>query len=179
MNSDNNNPIYNHDTLEFVQVAVQFCAFLEQSEGRQREVFVDTLLKLLPLLYLKAQLLPEVESEGDFLPADQVTEEDYNWLRRVVWSILGHDDQYLDVSYEETLQTDETKWKSVSENLADAYQPIRNFLAAYQGGVEECMHDALWAVVDNFKLYWGQSIVDAMRRLHQLKYAFRDNEEEY
>lgn len=178
MENDNTNPIYSHDTIEFVTVAVQFCAFLEQAQQLSREELVGKLLKLLPLLYLKAQLLPQVESEGDFLPADQVTEDDYNYVRHAVWSILGDDDQYLDVVWEEAMQTDETQWKSVSEHLADIYQPVRNFLATYQGGVEACMHDALWAVSDNFQLYWGQSAVDAMRRLHQLTHTLRNNEED-
>ena len=33
------------------------------------------------------------------------------------------------------------------------------------------MQDALWAVRDSFELYWGQNLVDTLRRLHRLKYA--------
>ena len=65
---DNTKVIYSHDTLEFVTVSAEFCAFLEQSEGRDKREFVETMLKLLPLLYLKACLLPEVVSDEDFLP---------------------------------------------------------------------------------------------------------------
>ena len=169
--NDKSKTIFSHDTLEFVTVAIEFCAFLEKSEGRARKDFLDTMLKLLPLLYVKEQLLPAVDSDGDFLPQGKVTEDDYNYVRRIVYDILGDDDQYLDISYENEMETDETQWKSVSEHLADIYQPLRNFLAVYQDGVEDCMTDALWAVRDEFELYWGKALVDAMKRLHQIRYS--------
>lgn len=166
--------IYQHDVLEFVQVAVQFCSQLEQAQGQTKQELVGTLLKLMPLLYLKAQLLPRVESNGAFLPDDQVTEADYDFIRQNLYAILAQDDEYLDVSYDEMMQTDETRWKSISENLADIYQPVRNFLATYQQGVEDCMFDALWQVTDQFELYWGEALVDALRRLHRIQYGLRD-----
>lgn len=167
-------PIYSHDVIEFVQVAVQFCGQLEQAESQSRSELIETLLKLMPLLYLKAQLLPKVESNGTFLPDEQVTEQDYEYVRQGVYSLLASDDEYLDVSYDEMMQTDETRWKSISENLADIYQPVRNFLATYQQGVEDCMYDALWQVQDQFELFWGEALVDSLRRLHRLQYAVKD-----
>ena len=124
----------------------------------------------MPLLYVKATLLPEVVSEGDFLPQGKVTEDDYNYIRRTVYDILPDEDQYLDVSYDRDMETDETQWKSLSEHLADIYQPLRNFLAVYQDGVEDCMMDALWAIRDSFELYWGEALVDAMKRMHLIYY---------
>ena len=50
---DNTKVIYAHDTLEFVTVSAEFCAFLEQSEGRDKREFVETMLKLLPLIIIK------------------------------------------------------------------------------------------------------------------------------
>ena len=169
--NDKAKTIYHADTLDFVRVAIEYCAFLEKSQGRGREDYLDKMLKLLPLLYLKAQLLPQVESEGDFLPQGKVTEDDYNFIRRTAFDILPDEDQYLDVSYDTGMETDETQWKSLSEHMADIYQPLRNFLAVYQDGVEDCMTDALWAVRDNFELYWGDAVVDAMKRLHHIRFA--------
>lgn len=174
--NDKAKTIYHHDTLEFVTVGIEYCAFLEKSPGRPRQDFLDKMLKLLPLLYMKAMLLPEVVSEGDFLPQGKVTEDDYNYIRRTVYDILPDDDQYLDVSYDRDMETDETQWKSLSEHLADIYQPLRNFLAVCQDGVEDCMMDALWAIRDNFELYWGEALVDALKRLHLIRF---NKEKEY
>lgn len=164
------NPIFSHDTLEFVTVAVEFCAFLEKSQGREKKDFVETLLKLLPLLYLKAILLPRVESNGDFLPPDRVAEQDYDYIRHIIYDILQKDDDYEELVYDRDMQTDESHWNSISENLADMYQAIRNFLFVYQQGIEDCMHDAIWALNDNFELYWGQNLVDSLKHLHTLCY---------
>lgn len=163
---DNMRVIYSHDTLEFVTVAAEFCAFLEQGEGRERRVFVETMLKLLPLLYLKARLLPEVESSEGFLPDAQVTEDDYNFVCGNVRASLGDDDTYEDLVYDNGMMSDELQWRSLSENLADIYQPLRNFVSAYQQGIEDCMAGALWEVRDEFDLTWGKCLVDSLRQLH-------------
>lgn len=176
-----NNPIYHHDTIEFVTVAAQFCAYLEQSEGRSRKEFEETQLRLLPLLYMKATLLPQVDTEGDFVPDDQVTEADYDYIRNIVYQIMGKDDDYEDLCWDEDMQTEESRWKSISEDLADLYQALRNFVAVYQQGVEVCMMDALWNLRENFEIYWGRVLVDALRQLHRKHYHSTDvdDEEDY
>ena len=171
MTSDKENPIYQHNTLEFVTVAAEYCAFVEQSESRTRDEFINTMLKLLPVLYMKAQLLPTVESDGEFLPDDHVTEQDYDYVRGNVYGILGKDDEYEDFTYDMNMQTEETVWKSVSEDLADTYQWLRNFVFAYQQRVEPCMKDALAHVVENFGPYWGVCLVGALKRLHHIRYT--------
>ena len=50
--NDKKTIVYSRNTVEFVTVAAEFCAYLEQSEGRKCRDFTDTVLKLLPLLYL-------------------------------------------------------------------------------------------------------------------------------
>ena len=36
------NVVYSRDTIELVTVAAEFCAYLEQSEGRKRKDFIDS-----------------------------------------------------------------------------------------------------------------------------------------
>ena len=167
------NPIYARDTLEFVTVAAEYCALLEKSDERTEEELVGTLLKLLPLLYMKAQLLPEVETDGAFVPDDQVTEEDYNFVRDNLYRFLHEHDEYEMLVWDEDMQTEESRWCSVSEGLADIYQALRNFVAVYQQRVEACMPDALWQLRDNFELYWGQTLLDTLRQLHRIKYSLK------
>ncbi len=69
--------IFDRNVVEFVTVAAEFCKFLEQAETMKRDTFVDTSLKILPLLYLKAAMLPETEIIGDDAPESYVTEETY------------------------------------------------------------------------------------------------------
>ena len=176
--NENDNIVYSRDVVEFTHVAVRYCATLEQLQGCSRRQLTDSMLTLLPMLYLKAQTLPEVEANGSFLPPDKVTESDYDYIRTSVYALFGADDEFLDVVYEEAMQTDETQWRSLSECLADIYQPLRNYLAVYQDGIEDCMQDALWQVRDAFELYWGHCAVNALRRLHQIKYVAKDTTED-
>ncbi|MCR4994420.1 MAG: DUF5063 domain-containing protein [Bacteroidales bacterium] len=162
--------VYSQPVVEFVTVGAEFCAFLEQSEGREREEFVDTLLKLMPLLYVKAQLLPRVDGSEDYAPEQFVTEQDYNWLRVVLADVMAEQDEYEDFVYDEAVQTDEVRWRRVSEGLADIYQPVRDFVECFRAGVEANIEEALWALNDNFELYWGADLVDTLRRLHRTRY---------
>ena len=60
-----NNPIYERNTLEFVTVALEFCTFVETAGQNGLFDFIDKGIKLLPLLYLKATLLPEAEVDDE------------------------------------------------------------------------------------------------------------------
>lgn len=168
--------VYSSSVVEFVTVAAEYCAFLEQSEGRDKDALVDTLLKLLPLLYLKAELLPRVEGSEVYGSESFVTEGDYEWLRSTLTAVMGEDDAYEDLVYDEQMQTDESHWRSVGEQLADIYQPVRDFVETFRSGVEDNIAEALWTLNDNFELYLGADIVDVMRRLHRVKYTIRPEE---
>lgn len=165
------NPIYARETLEFVAAAAEFCALLEQCGQRTEKELLDKLLKLLPLLYMKVQFLPDVETEGAFVPDGQVTEEDYDFVRSAVYGLLHEHDEYEMLVWDEDMQTEESRWCSVSEGLADIYQALRNFVAVYQQRLEPCMPDALWQLRDNFELYLGQTMLDTLRQLHRIKYS--------
>lgn len=166
-------PLFSPQVLDFVTVATEFCAYLEQSEGRDRDEFVDTMRKLLPLLYVKASLLPDVEGQALFNVPSYVTEQDYQWLRAVLAEVLGDNDEYEDLVYDEGMQTEDARWQSVSEGLADIYQAVRDFVETYRTGAEELMEEALWAVRDRFELFWGGNLVDVLRRLHRIKFISR------
>ena len=75
------NPIYERNTLEFVTVALEYCTFVETAGNTGLFDFVDKATKLLPLLYLKASLLPEVESEEETELELSVSEDMYESVR--------------------------------------------------------------------------------------------------
>lgn len=167
--------VYSNAVVEFVTVAVQYCIYLEQGASRQRSEFLDTMLKMLPLLYLKAQMLPPLEDSGNYYVEQQVREEDYDIVRTIVADIMGGQDDYLDVFVEDMKYSDTPIRKNISEDLADIYQDVRNFVGVYKQGMEEAMYEALAVVRDNFELYWGQTLVNTMRALHEARYNQTDD----
>ena len=83
------NPIYERNTLEFVTVALEYCTFVEAARNTGLFDFVDKATKLLPLLYLKASLLPEVESEEETELELSVSEDMYESVRSRIAGLLG------------------------------------------------------------------------------------------
>ena len=98
--------IFDKNVIEFVTVAAEFCAFLERAESMKRSTFVDTSLKILPLLYLKASMLPKCETIGDEAPETYVTEEVYEILRINLAGLMGDKDDYLDVFVQDMVYSD-------------------------------------------------------------------------
>ena len=163
--------IFDKNVVEFVTVAAEFCAFLERAEGMKRSMFVDTTLKILPLLYLKASMLPKCEMIGDEAPETYVTEEIYEVLRINLASVLAEKDDYLEVFLPDMAYSDEPIKKNISEDLADIYQDIKDFIFVFQLGLNETMNDSLAICQENFGLLWGQKLVNTMRALHDVKYS--------
>ena len=170
--------IFERNVVEFVTVAAEFCKFLEQAETTPRNAFVDTSLKILPLLYLKAEMLPACERMGEDDLETFVTEDAYEVLRMNIAGIMAEKDDYLDVFVSEMKYSDQPIRKFISEELADIYQDIRDFIFVFQLGLNETMHDALAVCQENFKLYWGQKLVNALRALHDAKYNGNNEEED-
>lgn len=101
-----NNPIYERNTLEFVTVALEFCTFVEAAGQNGLFDFMDKAVKILPLLYLKATLLPEVESDEDAEPELFVTEDMYESVRTRIASLLGEKDTYLETFHPDMQYSD-------------------------------------------------------------------------
>ncbi|MFV0404079.1 MAG: DUF5063 domain-containing protein [Bacteroides graminisolvens] len=171
--------IFDRNVIEFVTVAAEFCGFLERAEGMKRDKFVDTSLKILPLLYLKASLLPECEMMSDEYPENYVTEETYEILRMNIASVLTEKDDYLEVFLPDMAYSDTPIKKCISEDLSDIYQDIKDFIFIFQLGLNETMNDSLVICKENFGNIWGQKLVNTLRALHDVKYntsPFEDEE---
>lgn len=142
----------------------------------KRSTFVDTTLKILPLLYLKASMLPKCEMIGDESPETYVTEEIYEVLRINLASILVEKDDYLEVFLPDMAYSDEPIKKNISEDLADIYQDIKDFIFVFQLGLNETMNDSLAICQENFGLLWGQKLVNTMRALHDVNIVRKPGE---
>ncbi len=162
--------IYDKNVIEFVTVSAEYCAFLEQTKIVESEEYVNTLLKILPLLYIKALLLPHSERMGFEEPEVHVDEITYEVIRQNIAKILGPDDDYLEVFTPDMNYSDQPNKQWISEGLADMYQDLKNFIFVFQQGLDEVMNDALVICLENFEYYWGQKLVNTLRALHNIKY---------
>ena len=88
------NFIYRDSTIAFVTAAAQTCLLVEKSQEHDRAEWIEQLLRLLPVLYLRTRLLDEEQTMMEDEPQRFVTEEDYNYALVGIRELLGQDDAY-------------------------------------------------------------------------------------
>lgn len=166
-----NSIAYSKNVIEFITVANEFCSFLERSEQMESSVFIGGLQKLLPLLYLKASLLPDFEFEPEDELEKYVTEVDYNLIQQKILDHTGAADDYQEV-FMTGMQFSETALTaSIAENVADIYQDVKDTIMSFRTLNEEVMEQALWECQTNFTQTWGQKLVNCLRAVHSLVYS--------
>lgn len=164
------NPIYDKNTIEFVTLALEYCAFVEGANQLTLFQFADKAVKILPLLYLKATLLPKLEVEEDSEPETSIDEEMYENIRTKLANLLGDKDAYLETFHADMRYSDTPIAAFISENLADVYQDTGNFVALFRQGNNEVMQQAIAICQENFTSYWGQQLLNALKALHVVRY---------
>ncbi len=167
-----NNLIYDKNTLEFVTVTLEFCALIETTSEYTLFFFTDKAVKILPLLYLKATLLPVVREERDEENDLEhfITENTYEVIRHRLAELLGEYDSYLETFHPDMKYSDTPIAATISENLADVYQDLGDFVALFRQENEEVMEQALSVCEENFRLYWGQKLLNALKALHVARF---------
>lgn len=167
--------ILSRNSLSLIAMANEYCHDIESTLEKDREEFVTAMLKLLPRIYI---VITDVEDKEDNNELDYIDsylyEDTYNNVRENVYRLMGEDDVYLEVFEEDMKYSDTPIATTISENLADIYQELYNFLMTLQNVPTEVATNLIYVLKDNFKSYWGQTLVNVMRALHSLKYNESD-----
>ena len=159
------------NSIAFIAMTNEYCQEIETVLEKEKDEFVTKMLKLLPRLYVAASDVTDRENEEDSFYIDSYLYEDaYNSVRDNIYHVLGEDDVYLEVFEEDMKYSDTPIATTISENLADLYQEFYNFVVSIQNTPIEVAPEIVLAVKDNFKTYWGQTLVNVMRALHSVKY---------
>lgn len=162
---------YMKENLEFLTVASETCKFLEQVKNKSQEDLLAVLTKLLPFLYFKTAVVPMPEVISDEETEHIVSEVDYENIRNQIADILGENDDFLDTMDDNMRYSDVPLVATISENLADVYQNLKDYIFCCQIGNDEVMNDALVNCLVEFKNYWGDKLLAALRALHQLRFV--------
>ena len=168
---ENTDQAYSRNVIEFVAVANEYCKYAEHASQLKGDELLRILQRMLPLMYIKASLLPQLNPYFEDGNEKFVTEPDWMLMHETLRNKFGTADDYLEVFDEKTNETEGPVISSISENMADIYQDIKDFLLLYQTGTAEVMNDALWECRMNFENFWGQKLVNAMRAIHKFIYS--------
>ena len=168
---ENTDPVFSRNVVEFVAVANEFCKYAEHASELKGDELLRILQRILPLMYIKASLLPQLNPCFEDGNEKFVTESDWIVINEILKEKFGTANDFLEVFDEKINETEGPVLSSISENMADIYQDIKDFLLLYQTGTGEVMNDALWECRMNFENFWGQKLVNAMRAIHKFIYS--------
>ena len=169
--------VYSKNVVEFVTVANEYCNMMEAKGNETITASLGKLQKIIPLIYLKATLLPKVEKVLEEEMEKFVSELDYNILLQKWMTLLGEHDAFQEVFAPGMQFSEEAIENNISESLLDIYQDLKDFITSYSLGNEEVMNDALSECILNFEQFWGQRLVNVLRAIHSLLVSGKDLEE--
>lgn len=164
-------PVYSRNVVEFVAVANEFSKYTEHASELKGDELLKILQRILPLMYLKASLLPQLNPFFEDGNEKFVTESDWIQIQDTLKEKFGTANDYLEVFDERMSESEGPVISTISENMADIYQDIKDFLLLYQTGTVEVMNDAVWECRMNFENFWGQKLVNSMRAIHRFIYS--------
>ncbi len=90
-------PVYSRNVIEFVAVANEFCKYAEHASELKGDELLKILQRILPLMYLKASLLPQLDPYFEEGNEKFVTESDWVQIHDILREKFGTADDYLEV----------------------------------------------------------------------------------
>lgn len=162
-------PAYSKKVIETLTVANDFCQFIGKADTYSQNEILLYLQKVLPLIYLKASLLPDIKVDDDEMTEHFVTEEEWENVFAMLREKFGTNDEYYYVDLHEKSHRDAIK-ASLAENLADIYQDMKDFILLYQKPHKSAKENAVSDCRNLFVTRTGFALVKAHTRVHFILY---------
>ncbi len=162
---------------EILKLAATYCTIVQNPEVDERSEFIRELLITLSRIYSEfLSFKPETDEDEDYALEggmgvyfqEHADEELYNYVRSQMEQIMSPDDTFLE-TFEEDMKYSETPiGATISESLADIFQPLYNFAeeARLSEGVN--LKEAYLQCREEFMEYWSQTLVNVLRPLNSL-----------
>jgi len=164
-----NDSSYNKQVIETFTVANEYCLFFEKVHNYSKIDILNYFSRILPLLYLKGSLLPDIEVEIHEVNERFVTEENWEILFNDVMHKLGKEDKFWYINELEFIDN-ETSKGSISECLTDIYQDLKDFVMLYQKNSIHAKQNAVKSLRYLYMVNWGYKILIALKAIHYIKF---------
>lgn len=164
--------------LDLVSLAKSYCEICEEAAQYTKNELTDRFLDLLPRIYWNFFDLSAGISlgEADYF-SDYVDESLYGQIQRSIASVMGASDTFLE-TFEEDMKYSETPiTSSISECLADIFQPLFNFVSIVHDSEGAQLEEAFISCKEDFESYWSQTLCNAMKALNNIKYNQAEEDE--
>lgn len=196
MTTDNKDTDIRTRLLGVTAIAAEYCMTVENAAEADPQEFVAAMVRLLPRIYLEfTDIVPEkflhrfdkedndseenldpdlmisLEEENDEVYYSSYVDEDYyNSVRRHIEQLLGPDDIFLETFEEDMKYSDTPIAASVSECLADIFQPLYNFISIVRDSEGDDLNGAYSRCHEEFTSYWSQTLCNVLRALNNIYY---------
>ena len=165
--------LYSRKVIDMLTVSNEYCLFIEKAEDYTKEEVFQYMQKLLPLIYLKASLLPVIPVNDEHAAEHFVTEEQWETLFNTLTIKFGNDDIYHFIDLNEKSHSDPVR-ASLSENLTDLYQDLKDFVLLYQKPLRASQENAVRDCKNLFETRFGYRLVSAQQAIHYILYLSMD-----
>ncbi len=155
--------------LEMLTVANEYCYYFEHLAKKTHTEILEFVSRIGPLLYLKGSLVPDVEVENPEANERFVTPEEWENLFYSLRETFGKYDEFwiIDPQY---INENEPLKASLSENLTDIYQDMKDFVLLYQRNTYAARQNAVKEIRKLYATHWGYRITNIMAKVHHLLY---------
>ena len=178
MGKESKEIVQSKNVLEFITVANEICIFLEEIEKYDFEFILSYLQKILPLLYLKGTMMPDVHVGNEEGNERFITIEQWEKIYFSLLNKTGAKDAfyYVDSCTEPDYKQEKG---SISENLSDMYQDLKDFLLLYQKNTLSAQENAVHACKKLFEVNWGRKLINTHQAIHSLLYSKLKNDHDF
>jgi hypothetical protein len=167
--------LYSRKVIDMLTVSNEYCLFMEKAIDFTKEEVCQYMQKLLPIIYLKASLLPVIPVNDENAADHFVTEEQWEDLFNTLLLKFGNDDIYHFIDLHEKSHSDPVR-ASLSENLTDLYQDLKDFVLLYQKPLRTSQENAVRDCKILFENRFGYRIVNAQQAIHYILYPSIETE---
>jgi hypothetical protein len=168
MENDQTKILYSEEVLGFVRHSQEYCSMLETSLDLSQAQFIRFSLYSLPAIYSSMIRMPQIEPVFDEGSEKAVSEQDWSEVYRKIAACMEGNNDFLDIPAESEFDRSELITRKVSEDMADIYQDLRDFLEVFRNAPEDVMNDALWECQNNFVSFWGSKTLRVASALHKI-----------
>lgn len=148
-------------------VANEYCHFVEKAHNYETKDILEYMQKMLPLMYLKGSLLPNVEVQVPEANERFVTEENWEIIFNELRDKFKPNDEFWSVDHAD-FNFNEPEKASLADQLTDIYQDLKDFVLLYAKGTEAAKENAIKECKLYFEVHWGYRAVNALKYIHNL-----------
>jgi len=136
--------VYSEEVVSFVRAANETATFIEDLKDKNGKTFIAEALRHLSEVYRAILKVGDTEPLAESGAEPTVSEQEWAEVFQRILALLGPHNEILRPAEDDEFDRSDLVTHTISEDLADVYQELRDFTALYSRGLEEIMNDSVY-----------------------------------